>query len=82
VTVSVLRALHDGGLQDRVALVGFDDIVLADIIRPGLTVVAQNPAGLGRRAAELLFARLDGYDGPPREEVLPTRLIPRGSGEI
>ena len=48
------------------ALVGFDDIVLADAVSPGLTVVAQDPGGLGRAAAELLFERLDGFDGPSR----------------
>ena len=45
-------------------------------------MVAQDPLGLGRRAAELLFERLDGFDGPSREVVLPTVLIERGSGEL
>ena len=59
------------GLQHAVALVGFDDIALAEVVDPGLTVVAQDPAALGRAAAELLFARLDGYDGPTRRLELP-----------
>ena len=70
------------GLHEQVALVGFDDIVLADAVSPGLTVVAQDPGGLGRAAAELLFERLDGFDGPSRRVELPTRLIARGSGEL
>jgi LacI family transcriptional regulator len=37
---------------------------------------------MGRRAAELLFARLDGGDGPAQHVVVPTPLIVRGSGEI
>ena len=77
-----MRALHDLGLQHEVAMVGFDDILLADALDPGLTVVAQDPRGLGRRAAELLFERLDGFDGPSRNVVLPTTLIERGSGEL
>ncbi len=37
---------------------------------------------MGSTAAHLLFARIHG-DGPPaRTVVLPTRLVPRGSGEI
>ena len=32
---------------------------------PGITVVAQDPAGIGRRAAYLLFARMAGEAGPP-----------------
>ena len=63
-------------------MVSFDDIPLADVVDPGVTVVAQDPHALGRAAAELLFARLDGYDGPTRNIVVPTRLIERGSGEL
>ena len=82
ITIDAVRAIHDLGLQQRVALVGFDDVVLADVVRPGLTVIAQDPAGLGSAAARLLFERLDGFDGPSREVVLPPRLVARGSGEL
>ncbi|MFI6507177.1 LacI family DNA-binding transcriptional regulator [Streptosporangium sp. NPDC050855] len=76
ITVAVLRAGH------RQALVGFDDFELADLLVPGVTVVAQDPAGLGRTSAELLFRRLSGDRGAPERIELPTRLIPRGSGEL
>src|ERR1035437_5986995 len=36
----------------------------------------------GRRAAERLFSRLSGNEGSPQTEVLATRLIVRGSGEV
>jgi LacI family transcriptional regulator len=45
-------------------------------------VVAQDPIALGRTAAQLLFARVDGEAGPSREVVLPVSLIGRGSGEL
>ena len=54
-----MRALRELGLQRKVALVGFDDVVLGDLVEPGVTVVAQDPYELGRRAGELLFARGD-----------------------
>jgi LacI family transcriptional regulator len=82
ITLAALRTLHELGLQHTVALVGFDDIPLAALLQPGVTVVAQDPYALGRDAAELLFSRLDGYGGPSRREVLPTTWIARGSGEI
>ena len=72
----------DLGAQHRIALIGFDDVLLADLLDPPVSVVAQDPAAIGRAAAELLFARLDGEDAPPRHLVVPTRLIARGSGEI
>jgi LacI family transcriptional regulator len=82
ITIGAVGVLHALGRQHAVALVGFDDIALADVIDPGLTVVAQDPAGLGRVAAERLFARLDGEDGPTRRLELPTTLVRRGSGEV
>nr|WP_196807655.1 LacI family DNA-binding transcriptional regulator [Candidatus Solirubrobacter pratensis] len=82
VTLGAVRALHDLGVRDRVAHVGFDDVPLADALAPGLTVVAQDPHALGRTAGELLFARMNGEHGPPRRILMPTRLIRRGSGEL
>jgi LacI family transcriptional regulator len=82
VTVAALRALHRLGLQRLVAVVGFGDFVTADLLSPGITVVAQDPAGIGRRAAYLLFARMAGEAGPPATHHVPTVLIPRGSGEL
>ncbi|MFC1408068.1 LacI family DNA-binding transcriptional regulator [Streptacidiphilus sp. N1-12] len=79
ITLGVLRRLPS--MVRRPALVGFDDLELADLLTPGLTVVAQDPAALGRAAAELLFHRLEGDHAAPRRVVLPARLIPRGSGE-
>ncbi|MFG3440094.1 LacI family DNA-binding transcriptional regulator [Nonomuraea sp. NPDC047897] len=77
-TTTALRAL-DGR---PMALVGFDDFELADLLRPGVTVVAQDPASMGRLAAELLFRRLSGDGGPAEHLSLPVRVIPRGSGEL
>jgi LacI family transcriptional regulator len=74
-----LRGLHR---QFDVALVGFDDFPLADLLDPGVTVVAQDPAAIGRLAAETLFRRLDGDRSPSTVQVVPTQLIVRGSGEI
>jgi LacI family transcriptional regulator len=79
VSLLVLRAL--AAMPWKPALVGFDDLELADLLQPALTVIEQDSAALGRRAAELLFSRIDGDRSPPQRIVLPTRLIPRGSGE-
>lgn len=65
--------------RQAVAMVGFDDFELADLL--GITVIAQDTAELGRRAAELLFQRLDGDRSATHRVVIPTRMISRGSGE-
>lgn len=82
VSVGTVRVLKELGRSDDVAVVGFDDLELADVLDPPLSVVPQEPHELGRRAAELLYRRLDGYDGPPDVVVLPCGLLRRGSGEI
>lgn len=82
VTIGALRALRRAGLRGRIAHVGFDDVVLADLLEPGLTIVAQDPSEIGHLAATMLFARIDGDRSPARTVVVPTRLIARGSGEL
>lgn len=79
-TVGALRMLAASGR--RVALVGFDDFELADLLAVPATVVAYDAAELGRSAASLVFARLDGDRSEPRQVTIPTRLVVRGSGEL
>ena len=82
ITIGAVTALREQRRRHDVALVGFDDVPLADALDPGLTVIAQDAVALGRTAAERLFARLDGDTGPTQTVLLPTTLIARGSGEI
>jgi LacI family transcriptional regulator len=77
-TVGALHAL--AGRAREVALVGFDDFELADLL--GTSVVRADPWRLGEQAAALAFARLDGDARPPLQIVVPTELVPRGSGEV
>ena len=82
ITIGAVRGLRELGLHRTIALVGFDDVPLADLLEPGITVVAQNPSEIGRLAAERIFARLDGDRSAGRTYVVPTELITRGSGEM
>jgi len=82
VTIGAVRALRRLGLEHTVALVGFDDFLLADLLSPGVTVVAQDPSANGRFAAQLLFDRIAGDPRPPEVRLVPTTLVRRGSGEI
>jgi LacI family transcriptional regulator len=77
-TVGALHALR--GAERPVALVGFDDFELADLL--GTTVVRHDSPRMGAHAAALAFERLEGGAGAPRRVVVPTELIVRGSGEV
>lgn len=81
-TLGALEAFSDLGCEHRVALIGFDDFPLFDRLRPGVSVVAQDPRGLGEVGARVLFQRIGGDSSPVAQHVVKTRLIARGSGEI
>lgn len=81
-TIGVARGLHLRDEQHRRALVGFDDVELADLVDPGISVIAQDPVEVGRRAAEKLLEQLGGAETTRAEIRVPTTLIARGSGEI
>ncbi len=82
ITIGAFRALRRLKLHQRIALIGFDDILLADLLEPGITVIAQDPAAIGRIAAQVLFRRLDGDRSPSEHHIVLTSMITRGSGEI
>jgi LacI family transcriptional regulator len=82
ITIGAFRALRRQRLHRKIALVGFDDFLLADLLDPGITVIAQDPAAIGRTAAGILFRRLDGDRAPFQKHIVRTLMIKRGSGEI
>ena len=86
-SMGAFRALREAGLNRSVALVGFDDFALADMLDPAITVIAQDPRAIGQRATELLFERMEADDDPsssrePASYVVPSWLIVRESSLI
>jgi LacI family transcriptional regulator len=80
--MGALMALNEAGqrVPEDVAVVGFDDIATARLVSPPLTTISLFQEQLGRRAAELLFERLQGQvpEGG-RSEEMPFQLIQRAS---
>ncbi|HSA99649.1 MAG TPA: LacI family DNA-binding transcriptional regulator [Anaerolineales bacterium] len=78
--VGVLKALDKHGykIPEDVAVVGFDDLAVAQFLNPALTTVRAPTELVGRIAAERLFALLE---NPSLNEavVLPTEIIFRRS---
>jgi LacI family transcriptional regulator len=79
--VGVMKAAAELGLRipADLALVGGDDIELAEFLQVPLTTFHQPAREIGRRGAELLLARLRGEATAPSEIVLSPALIVRGS---
>jgi LacI family fructose operon transcriptional repressor len=75
------RAIRAAGLETprHLALTGFDNETWTELVGPGLTVIEQPVADIGRTAMDLLFERLERPDMAPRKVVLSGRLVARGS---
>ncbi|MFE0630421.1 LacI family DNA-binding transcriptional regulator [Streptomyces sp. NPDC058864] len=80
-TIGVMTELSRSGRKD-VAVVAFDDVPMAGILEPALTVVAQNPSTMGELAGSTALERLEGDRTRARTILVGTRLVPRGSGEL
>ena len=77
----VAEALREAGrtIPGDVALVGFDNWdVMVDGCRPALTSIDMDLEGIGRTAAELLLAAING-DPVRGRRTRPCRLVPRAS---
>lgn len=74
--LGALQALQESGvdLPGDIAFAIFDGIGWARTLRPTLTAVEQPTYLIGRRAAELLLARIAGDRGPAQHVVLPAEL--------
>ncbi|MEU2686232.1 LacI family DNA-binding transcriptional regulator [Streptomyces hygroscopicus] len=74
-----LRALREAGrlVPADVAVVGFDDLAVAQIADPPLTTVHQPLTAFGREMARMLVALISGQDPSPL--ILPTHLVTRAS---
>lgn len=81
--IGAMAALRTAGrrVPADVALAGFDDIPSAQLLHPALTTVRRSEMAIGRFAAELLIARLDGPDAnrPGRGFKMPFQLVLRDS---
>lgn len=79
IAVGALLACRALGISvpDQLSIVGFDDIELAQFVKPALTTVHQPKLRLGQLAMEMLLDLMAGR--PVEDHILPTELILRES---
>jgi LacI family transcriptional regulator len=79
--LSTMKALQYSGIRipDDIAIVGWDDVMTARYVSPGLTTVRQPLYELGRAAATRLHERIAGAPTAPEPLILPTELVLRTS---
>lgn len=79
--LSVMRALLAGGVRvpEDVSVTGWDDVMAARYVTPGLTTVSQPVRELGRQVAVRMRALLEDRDSRPEHHQLPTSPVIRQS---
>jgi LacI family transcriptional regulator len=70
---------YELNIPHELALVGFDDIVLASLVEPALTTMRIAQYDLGKLVGELLLERLHNQEKPTKNVLYPTELVVRGS---
>lgn len=80
-TAGALQAIEEAKLAipEDIAVIGYDEMSWARLLRTALTTVSQPAYELGHESALLLLTRINGYSGLPRTMILPTYLNIRAS---
>lgn len=81
-TIGALKALNSMRIRvpEELSIIGFDDLDLAALLRPPLTVIDRPAVEQGVLAARLLLSRLAGQGSPDAQRVvLSTKLVERAS---
>jgi LacI family transcriptional regulator len=80
--LGAMLAIREAKLRipEDIAIVGLDDIPAAKMVHPPLTTISQMQENIGRRAAKMLFERINGTAPEnPRLVEMPFELIVRAS---
>jgi len=79
--IGAMCALQQIGLRipQDVAIVGFNDIPLAEFVNPPLTTVAAPAYEMGLKAMKMLQSLIAGKDPDQKQLILPTSLVIRQS---
>ena len=78
---ALLEAQHGGiRIPEEVSVVGFDDLDLSRHLKPGLTTIRVPTQEMWCRAADMLFARLDGRDTPRAVEIETSLILRESTG--
>lgn len=80
IAVGIVHAAHEAGLDvpGDITVAGFNDIPFARYTTPPLTTVRYDSTRLGREAAEVLMAQINGT-GQRERRAVPVTLVERGS---
>ena len=79
--IEMINFLHDRGIKvpDQVSIVGFDDCIYAEYVRPRLTTIHQDVTEKGITAFHRLRRMIEGEALPEMYVYTPVKLVVRDS---
>ncbi len=79
VAVHVIKLLMKMGIRipDQIAIVGYDNLEICEMITPELTSIDQNPRELARQAIDILIEQIERSPTKPRHVTIKPNLIIR-----
>ena len=79
--IGAIKGFFEAGkhIPTDYSIIGFDNLEISQYLTPGLTTVHQDISRKGEKAVELLLGHIEDPSLPKQEEILPLRLIERGS---
>lgn len=74
ITLGAVMAVNESGLRcpDDISMLGFDDLILSQVVNPKMNMVVQPMKEMGEKAVELLLMRIDEKEN---EEIMPMEII-------
>jgi DNA-binding LacI/PurR family transcriptional regulator len=72
--VMALNYLHLS-IPEEISVIGFDNLIMAKISNPSLTIVNQPLAAIGKKIAEILLSRINGNTDQPITAIMDFELI-------
>lgn len=81
IAVGAISKAHElkVAIPDQVSIIGFDNIIISEMVTPSLTTVAQPLVRMGAEAANLLFKLINKSEIDNKHMKLPFEIIQRNS---
>lgn len=79
--IGAMKGFYEKGVRvpDDISVMGFDDLEISQYLTPGLTTVRQEISQKGEKAVKLLIDNINEPNLTKQEQILPVKLVERGS---
>lgn len=77
ITLGAVMAINESGMRcpEDISMLGFDDLILSQLLKPQMSMVVQPMREMGEKAVEILLSRIRGKETvSPMEVIVGTRI--------